>query len=164
MLLYTPMKAPALGRPLPQPALTLGPMPEARRQKSSPLAQQFGERLRQLREQRFLSQRDLAKAVGIEVAQISRYERGLYMPSAETLVDLARVLRVGVGRLLVGEDEGSPITDEPIRDISLLERFRDLEKLSRKDREIVIALIDAVIASRQYDEVATRRRVVRRGS
>lgn len=140
-------------------------MPEARRQKSSQLAKGFGERLRQLREQRFLSQRDLAKAVGIEVAQISRYERGLYMPSAETLVDLARVLRVSVGQLLVGDDETEAhLAAAPIHDISLLERFRDLEKLSRKDREMVIALIDAVIASRQYDEVASRRRPVRRGS
>ena len=47
---------------------------------------------------------------------------------------------------------------QPIQDISLLERFRDLEKLDRKDREIAIALVDALITSRQLEQVTRRRR------
>ena len=120
------------------------------------LAKEFGQRLRKFREERFLSQKALGEGIGVETAQISRYERGLFLPNAETLVELARFLRVGVARLLIGEDE-NPGNQPPIEDISLLERFRDLEKLSRKDRELVIGLIDAVIASRQHEEVMTRR-------
>lgn len=79
------------------------------------------------------------------------------MPNAETLIDLAGFLRVGVGKLLLGEEEQSG-SEPPIQDVSLLERFRDLEKLSRKDREVAITLIDALIASRQHEQVTTRRR------
>lgn len=79
------------------------------------------------------------------------------MPNAENLIDIARFLRVGVAKLLLGEEDGSKNGEPPIQDLSLLERFRDLEKLSRKDREMVIGLIDAVIASRQYEEVTARR-------
>lgn len=121
------------------------------------LAKAFGERLRKVRESRLLSQRQLADGISIDVTQISRYERGIVMPNAETLLDLATFLRIGVGSLLAGEDAQST-SEPPIHDISLLERFRDLEKLDRKDRQMVIDLIDAVIASRQIEQVATRRR------
>lgn len=130
---------------------------KGRSKETATLAKEFGQRLRKLREERSLSQRELAERTGLETAQVSRYERGLVMPNAENLIDIARFLRVGVAKLLLGEEETSDGKEPPIRDISLLERFRDLEKLSRKDREIVIALIDAVIASRQYEEVTTRR-------
>ena len=122
------------------------------------LAKELGGRLRKIREARFVSQRELAKAIHIEPAQISRYERGLSLPSLETLVDLSRFLRVGPGALVLGQEDAAPKGGEPpIEDISLLERFRELEKLKRKDREMVIELIDAWIGSRQMEEVITRR-------
>lgn len=122
------------------------------------LAKGFGDRLRKIRESRLLSQRQLADGITIDVTQISRYERGVVMPNAETLVDLAEFLRVSVGMLLVGEEEPAAIAAAPIRDIALLERFRDLEKLDRKDREVAITVIDALIETRQHDQVSSRRR------
>lgn len=122
------------------------------------LAKRFGERLRKIREDRTLSQKQLADGIDIDVTQISRYERGIVMPNAETLIDLAQFLRVGVGRLLTGEDEQTFAAASPITDIALLERFRDLEKLDRKDREVAITLIDALITSRQVEQHVARRR------
>lgn len=121
------------------------------------LSKAFGERLKRLREERFLSQRALAEGIGIETAQISRYERGLVMPNAESLLALSAFLRVGAGLLLGQKDDAAGAAAPLINDLSLLERFRDLEKLDRKDREIAIAVIDALIASRQLEEVAARR-------
>ncbi|MEO8380808.1 MAG: helix-turn-helix domain-containing protein [Acidobacteriota bacterium] len=121
------------------------------------LAKAFGERLRKIRESRLLSQRQLADGIAIDVTQISRYERGIVMPNAETLVDLAEFLRISVGSLLVGEEQPAAAA-APIQDIALLERFRDLEKLGRKDREVAITLIDALIQSRQHEQVSSRRR------
>jgi transcriptional regulator with XRE-family HTH domain len=122
------------------------------------LAKQFGKRLKALREQRFLSQRELAEGIKAEPTHISRYERGLFLPNAETLIGLARFLRVSLGTLLLGQDEPAGGGDQPIEDITLLERFRELEKLERKDREIVIALIDAWVRSRQVEEIIGRRK------
>ncbi len=36
--------------------------------------------------------------------------------------------------------------------------LRDLEKLERKDRDIAIALIDALVTSRHVEQVSSRRR------
>ena len=120
------------------------------------LGKEFGKRLKQLREQRFLSQRQLAKGIDVEPAHISRYERGLVLPGAEILIDLASFLNVNLGTLLLGTQETPGSAEPVIQDISLLERFRELEKLDRKDREIVIALIDAGVQSRRIEQIVTR--------
>src|SRR5262245_52155661 len=79
-----------------------------RRKKSSMLALGFAARLKKLREARGLTQKDLASRVDIEVVQISRYERGQYLPNAETLVALARVLQVDLNLLLLGDPAAAP--------------------------------------------------------
>jgi transcriptional regulator with XRE-family HTH domain len=134
-------------------------MGEKRRKQPSPLAKEFGKQLRRIREDRFLSQRQLAEGIGIEIAQVSRYERGVFFPNVETLIHLAEFLRVSVGLLLFAREEGTPSNQEsPIQDITLLERFRRLEKLSRKDREMVVGLIDALISSREHEGISARMR------
>ena len=123
------------------------------------MPRESGTRLREPREARRAAKQDLAALAGVEPMQISRYERGLSLPSLETLVDLCRFLQVGLEALVLGREGTSPPTaDPPIQDISLLERFRELEKLKRKDRETVIDLIDAWVGSRKMEEVVSRLR------
>lgn len=121
------------------------------------LAKDLGSRLRKIREDRLISQRDLARAIQIETAQISRYERGLALPSLETLIDLCEYLRVSISMLVYGKDEKLELPSQPIQDISLLERFLELEKMKPKDRGTVIELIDAWVSSRQVEAVLSRR-------
>lgn len=136
---------------------TLSPMGEKRRKQASPLAKELGKHLRRTREERFLSQRQLAEGVGIEIAQVSRYERGIFLPNVETLVDLARFLQVSVSFLLFGREEaGGSTAAALIEDVTLLERFQRLQKLDRKDREMVVGLIDAIVKSREGERVFAR--------
>lgn len=106
----------------------------------------FGARLRKLREAGGFTQGDPAARVGIELVQISRYERGQALPNAETLVSLAEVLTTDTDVLLRGEasSQQQPAADADL-DLPLLERFRDLQKLSKRDRDAVILLIDSVL-------------------
>lgn len=132
-------------------------MGEKRRKQASPLAKELGKHLRRTREERFLSQRQLAEGVGIEIAQVSRYERGIFLPNVETLVDLARFLQVSVSFLLFGREEaGGSTAAALIEDVTLLERFQRLQKLDRKDREMVVGLIDAIVKSREGERVFAR--------
>lgn len=110
------------------------------------LALGFASRLRKLREARGLTQKDLAQRIEIEAVQVSRYERGQYLPNAETLVALGRVLQVDLNLLLLGESTGSTPDPVSILDLPLLERFKDLQKLSKRDRDAVLLLIDSVLA------------------
>ena len=65
----------------------------------------IGERLRQLREQRGLSQGDVERASGLLRCYISRVEHGHTVPSLETLERFAAALDVPLYRLFyTGED------------------------------------------------------------
>lgn len=111
----------------------------------------FGERLRRLREDRGLSQRELARLVGIGVMQINRYERGISVPSATVLPQIGRLFQMTVDQLL-GNDAKSMEPPE-IRDVRLFERFRVLDRMPRTERDVVLHLIDAMIAKRKMEEV-----------
>lgn len=121
-------------------------MAERRPKKPSMLALGFATRLRKTREARSLTQRQLAERIDIEPAQVTRYERGQFLPNAETLVAIARVLQVELDFLLLGESKGRDPDQLPITDVPLLERFRDMQKLPKRDRDAVILLIDSVLA------------------
>lgn len=112
----------------------------------------FGARLRQLREQRGLTQEDLAKAIDTDWMLISRYEREVNLPAAEKIVRLARALHVTTDALLRGDRSG----EEPIefKSIRLYERFRALDGLPREDQETVVRLVDAVLAKHKLEHLA----------
>jgi putative transcriptional regulator len=57
------------------------------------------EDLRQLRKQRGLSLESLGYLAGVDQATISRIERGLATPRPETVVRVARALRIGAKRM-----------------------------------------------------------------
>ncbi len=59
-----------------------------------------GDRLRELRAERSLTQARLAELAGLTEIDVSRYERGEVDPSLHTLVALARVLGVQETELL----------------------------------------------------------------
>ncbi|MFN7975231.1 MAG: helix-turn-helix transcriptional regulator [Acidobacteriota bacterium] len=118
---------------------------------------EFGRRLRVLREERGLTQRELAERSGAQTPQISRYESGAFLPAAETLIGISKVLRVDLNALLLGERDRNPEDAIPIKDVRLLERLRELEKLDRRFRDAAVTVIDALIV--QGTQEATRERL-----
>jgi len=118
----------------------------------------FGVRLRATREQRQLSQNDLATLTGIHLGQISRYERGVIQPSAETALVLAQALRVSADYLLSGRTAANEPEEPKISNLRLFERFRELERMTRSDQEAAITLIDALVAKHKMEQALGRRR------
>jgi transcriptional regulator with XRE-family HTH domain len=114
----------------------------------------FGHRLKKLREENGLSQQELADMIGIHLSQLSRIEREASVPSAETLVELARALRTSTDTLLTGESNDEPAA--PIRNVRLLERFQQLETIDRDEQETAIKIIDALIAKHRVEEALGR--------
>lgn len=121
------------------------------------LSQDFAERLRTLRQERGLSQRDLAQIIGCETMVISRYERGAAVPRMDSLVSLAEALHVSTDELATGR-RPADATTTPIRNVLLLERFRDLEDLPKEDQDVAMKLLDALIAARQAETALARAR------
>jgi len=108
-------------------------------------ARTFGERLHRYREDRGLSQRQLALQVGVDPVQIGRYEKGTTLPAADTAASLAEALHVSLDTLLLGKADRMG-EELPIRNVLLLERFREVEKLDRRNQDVIVEVIDSVLA------------------
>lgn len=91
----------------------------------------FGLRLRSIREDRDLSQSELAKGAGMQPSAIAHFEADRRKPSFDNVRALAKALQVSADYLL---GTGAVAT-----------AFRDEQKLSAKDREFIQGVIDTMV-------------------
>lgn len=89
---------------------------------------EFGERLRELRKQKNLTQKQLAAMIGAKNSIISFYEVGERIPSPEVIVKLSAALQVSEDYLL-GIEKGESI---------------DVSGLSETDKGLVRLLVDTL--------------------
>ena len=73
-----------------------------------------GDRLRQLREQKNLSQGDIEERTGLLRCYVSRVENGHTVPAIDTLEKFARALEIPMYQLLY-EGEGIPEIPQPVK-------------------------------------------------
>ena len=71
----------------------------------------IGDRLREMREAKKLSQGDIEKRTGLLRCYISRVENGHTVPAIETLEKMARALEIPVYRLFYDSDEPPQVPD-----------------------------------------------------
>jgi len=107
----------------------------------------FGARLKALRKQKKLTQKELAEKIDVRHPQLNKYECGLHAPSLIALVLMAEVLDTTVDYLLTGNRTEA----NPLHNIRLLERFKALEGFEKSDQEAVIKLIDAMIVKQKVE-------------
>lgn len=64
----------------------------------------FCERLRELRKQSSITQKDIAQRLGIHVVTLQQYERGVREPNIESLLKMAILFNVSLDDLLCFDD------------------------------------------------------------
>lgn len=105
-------------------------------------------RLKELRDEKKLSQEEVAKAIGTSQTNIGRWEKGLNEPSSGFVIKLANYFEVSIDYLLGREDDfgNITVTSSPSSDLSasspnvsltpeekeLLTLFRSLPNIRRK--------------------------------
>lgn len=65
--------------------------------------QKVGEFLKTLRNQKYITQAELAEVLGVSNRSISRWENGTTMPDFDLVIELAKYYEVEVGEILDGE-------------------------------------------------------------
>ncbi|MGC2467107.1 MAG: helix-turn-helix transcriptional regulator [Candidatus Acidiferrum sp.] len=75
----------------------------------------IGDRLRELREQKKLSQGDIEKRTGLLRCYISRVENGHTVPAIETIEKMARALEIRMYQLFYDGDEPPKLPNLPKR-------------------------------------------------
>ena len=102
------------------------------------------ERLKELRQERGLSQAELAKAIDTAQPNIARWENGFNDPSSTQLVKLADYLNCTTDFLLGREDDfGIPETAS--REVKKAGFYRLFEKLSTDEQKTVETLMIVLI-------------------
>ena len=122
----------------------------------------ISDRLRQLREEKKLSQGDIEKRTGLLRCYISRVENGHTVPSIETLEKLARALEVPLYQLLYDGEEPPKLPNLLKRKTSeeiawgssgkngtyLHKLIKCLSKASDSDRKLLLSLAQKVAGER----------------
>ena len=122
----------------------------------------IGTRLRQLREQKQLSQGDIEERTGLLRCYVSRVENGHTVPSLETLERFAGVLDVPLYQLFFSGDEAPPTPNLTPRrtldeltgdngdrgiDAQFLFKLRNLlGRLAEPDRDVILSLAKRLAA------------------
>ena len=122
--------------------------------KGPTFAEEFGARLRVIREKRGLTQQELAEALHMYRPQISKYEAGMVFPEGQTLVAMGKVLEVSMDELILGQQSEQP---DEVRDARLRASIRELEQLrDRKLVNVVVAVVDALVSQEHHAAVQER--------
>lgn len=111
----------------------------------------FSEKLSKLRRDKGLTQEELAKKIGVGIAQMRRYEKGVSSPTLEVIKNMAKTLGVSSDELIFDENEG--VANSRLLDRKLLEQFELLSKLNPHDKEAVMTILESMILKNRIQEV-----------
>ena|SRR5215210_4940530 len=135
-----------------------GPLARERRVRlrtTDAVTESLGDRIARLRRAKGWNQRELAARIGIQGPQVSKYERGTYLPRPDLLSRLAKALGVSPDYLMTGR-----IASERRQDFRIRERLDALEALPDAQRDNLVAFLDSLIAAHQlmrhYQELRRR--------
>ncbi|MBV7532857.1 helix-turn-helix domain-containing protein [Chitinophaga sp. sic0106] len=111
----------------------------------------FGERLTISRKRKNLTQDQLAATIGTNRDMVGKYERDLTTPSIDVAGKMADALNVSLDYLVRNIDPESE-TSSNISPL-LIGKLEKLEKLSSKDQEYLMAVIDAFVAKSKLESI-----------
>lgn len=112
----------------------------------------FADRLKKSRQEKGLSQTELAALAGIHYTQIGRYENKGAKPASDVLAKIADALGVSSDYLMSGSTDD--LANGALNDKELLNQFKLIEKMSDTDKSVVKIFLDAFITKKQIQKLA----------
>ena len=110
----------------------------------------FKDRIKQARNNKGLSQNELANAIGVHVTNISRYERGENRPTTDVLTKLANALDTTADYLMSGSTHEAATNN--ISDKELLNLFKKISSLPTERKKIVKEFLEAFVFKTDVQE------------
>ena len=109
----------------------------------------LAQKIVQLRKERNLTQKELAKLVGVHFSHMSRYERGLAVPSVDVIKRIAQMFRVSADYLLF--DDTAAMVWAPITDQELLQQFEHIAQMSDWEKSAVKTGLEGMILKHRLE-------------
>ncbi|MGD8846624.1 MAG: helix-turn-helix transcriptional regulator [Desulfobacteraceae bacterium] len=112
----------------------------------------IGHRIKDLRQEKGWSQAQFADKLKTHPKQISKYERGINLPSTEVLIRLTQIFNVSAD-FLIFEDHDEK-EQGAIADHELVQKMSEIDKLPEQDKAIVKGVLDAFIIKNRFQQLA----------
>ncbi len=113
----------------------------------------LSKKLKQARKQKGLTQGQLAQKIGADIQRVSKYERGILIPTTEIMVKISNALDVSLDYLL--KDDKNRVTGK-VKDTELVDQFVQVDALPDQDRHMLKALLEAFIKKYQFEALAMK--------
>jgi transcriptional regulator with XRE-family HTH domain len=108
------------------------------------MAEKFPEMLRAAREQKSLSQTELAERAGLQPSAVSHFETGRRAPSFDNLRRLADALSVSIDQLIGRTTQGA------VGGPTAQKLFRDFDKMTTSDQDSLLKMAE-ILAKKNKD-------------
>ena len=106
----------------------------------------FSENLKALRKQKGFSQEELATRLHVVRQTVSKWEKNLSVPDADTLIRLAEILEVSVSELLGAKIENENTASDVAEQLSRInEQLAIKNRRSRRIWKIVAIILAAIV-------------------
>jgi transcriptional regulator with XRE-family HTH domain len=117
-------------------------------------AKAFAQRLKQLRMQKGLMQKEFAKSISINYTQYNRYEKGETIPSAEIFAKLADALNTTVDYLMEGKADDAVVAN--LADKELIQLFREIEIFTPEEKEHVKFVLNGLVKTKKHEALSAK--------
>lgn len=129
----------------------------------------IGQRIKNLRKEQNMTQKELSKKIGISASNITKYEIGQLEPNLEIITKLSKVFNVSISALIIDDFNNSyasvdlldkfetgNITDTDINKLTkcillaVISKYNldiDIYKIADKDKKLVFELASASVAT-----------------
>jgi transcriptional regulator with XRE-family HTH domain len=108
----------------------------------------IGDKIKLIRTNKNLSQKELALSIGIDQAQYSRMESGKVEPTLSSLEKIAEALGIKIAELF-GEEQPTDINSY---DKSEVEKLRLLNQLEEIEKKSIFTIIDMAITKKRLKD------------
>lgn len=115
----------------------------------------LSDRIKQLRTERKWTQAELADRMGIRQKQISAYERGTNIPSADVLIKMSDAFDVSLDYLAF-KAKGQSAKIE-VKDRDLLKYFEAIDNFNEDERRLVKEMLNLVVMKHKFQDLALSR-------
>lgn len=89
--------------------------------------------------------------MGVDFAQVSRYQRGVTKPIPEAMTKIAQVLETSTDFLMNGTTDETDISQDI--DKEMISRYRKVHELSADDKKKVLSFLYAFIANGKIQNI-----------
>ena len=109
----------------------------------------IGEAVRKLREQKRMSQKEVAAAIEVDPTQYNRIELGKSMPTLKTIAKIAAALNVSIDKLI---NEEQDLADVDIKDKSLFDKVKLIDELPEEEKTTILNVIDLALSKKKFKD------------